>query len=184
MGRPSNLSEAKWEELGRRLLNGEKAADLAREYKVSRSAISKRFSKQTETVKDVAQQIVSAEEALARLPVSQQINAVNLAQQLRSISRHLASAASYGAATAHRLTALANSEVQKIDDVEPLKSIESLKGVAALSKLANESATIGMNLLAANKERVKQLGDTDPEDVPMPTDPMEAAQAYQKLMGG
>lgn len=75
-------------------------------------------------------------------------------QQLRSISHHLASAASYGAATAHRLTALANSEVQKIDDVEPLKSIESLKGVSALSKLANESATTGMSLLAANMKRL------------------------------
>jgi len=184
MGRPSNLSEAKWEELGRRLINGEKAADLAREYKVSRSAISKRFSKQTETVKDVAQQIVSAEEALARLPVSQQLNAINLAQQLRSISQHLASAASYGAATAHRLTALANSEVQKIDDAQPLKSIENLKGVAALSKLANESASIGLNLLAANKERVKQMSEESPEDSPMPSDPIDAAMAYQKLMGG
>lgn len=184
MGRPSNLSEAKWEELGRRLINGEKAADLAREYRVSRSAISKRFSKQTETVKEVAHQIVSAEEALARLPVSQQINAVNLAQQLRSISQHLAVAATYGAATAHRLTALANSEVQKIDDAEPLKSFDSLKGVAALSKLANESAAIGLNLLAANKERVNQMSDEASDDAPMPTDPIDAAQAYMKLMGG
>ncbi|MDE2403063.1 MAG: helix-turn-helix domain-containing protein [Burkholderiales bacterium] len=184
MGRPSNLPESKWDELGRRLIAGEKAADLAREYKVSRSAVSKRFSKQTETVKDVAQQIVGAEEALAKLPVSQQINAINLAQQLRSISHHLASAANYGAATAHRLTALANSEVQKIDDANPLGSVENLKGVAALSKLANESAAIGLNLLAANKDRAKQMVDAEVNDATIPADPIEAAQAYQSLMGG
>lgn len=164
MGRPSNLSDAKWAELEKRLLAGEKAADLAKVYKVSRSAISKRFSKPIEAVKTVANQLVSAEEALARLPISQQINALNLAASLRSISTHLASAANLGAATAHRLSALANSEVQKIDDAEPLRSIENLKGVAALTKMANDSATIGMNLLAANKETVKSINEAPPED--------------------
>lgn len=164
MGRPSNLSDAKWAELEKRLLAGEKAADLAKVYKVSRSAISKRFSKPIEAVKTVANQLVSAEEALARLPISQQINALNLAASLRSISTHLASAANLGAATAHRLSALANSEVQKIDDAEPLKSIENLKGVAALTKMANDSATIGMNLLAANKETVKSINEQPPEE--------------------
>jgi len=157
MGRPSNLSDAKWAELEKRLLDGEKAADLAKEYKVSRSAISKRFSKQHEEVKSVATQIVSAEEALMRLPVSQQVTAINLASQLRSISQHLASAANYGAATAHRLTALANAEVQKVDDANPLQSLESLRGVATLTKLANDSASIGLNLISANKDRIKQL---------------------------
>lgn len=163
MGRPSSLSDAKWAELEKRLLAGEKAADLAKAYKVSRSAISKRFSKPHEAVKDVANQIVSAEEALARLPINQQINAINLATQLRSISTHLASAANLGAATAHRLSALANSEVQKLDDANPLTNVENLKGVAVLTKMANDSATIGMNLLAANKETVKSINEQPPE---------------------
>lgn len=186
MGRPSNLSEAKWSELEKRLLSGEKAADLAREYKVSRSAISKRFSKQHETVKDVAHQLVTAEEALSRLPLSQQLNAINLAASLRSISTHLASAANFGAATAHRLSALANSEVEKVGDANPLASVESLKGVSVLTKLANDSANIALNLLAANKDKVKQVNDEAEaaEVAAMPADPTDAAQAYLKVMGG
>lgn len=57
--------------------------------------------------------------------------------------------------TAHRLQALANSEVQKVDDAEPLASLEALRGVQVLTKLANESAQTGLNLLTANKKTVE-----------------------------
>lgn len=156
MGRPSKLTANQWEELGKRLVAGEKAADLSREYKVSKTAISARFSKRIETVKTVANQLVGAEIALRALPVSEQVQALNLADELRAISMHSASAAKYGMATAHRLSALAHSEVAKVDDADPLASMEALRGVAALTKIANDSAHIGLNLLAANKDAAKQ----------------------------
>ena len=162
MARPSKLKPEQWTEIIKRLLAGEKAADLAREYGVSKTAISARVSKRTETIQTVAHQVVAAERALSELPISEQLLAVNLASKLRAISDNLASAAQYGAQTAHRLSALANSEVSKVDDAEPLKSIESLKGVAALTKLANDSASIALNLLAANKETVKELNVNGP----------------------
>ena len=39
MGRPSKLTEKQWAEIGRRLLAGEKAASLAREFKITEGAI-------------------------------------------------------------------------------------------------------------------------------------------------
>jgi hypothetical protein len=95
--------------------------------------------------------------ALKALPISAQISAHNLADRLKSISAHLAGAADYGASTAHRLAGIANAQVAKIDDADPLgpESLESLKGISALTKLANESSTIAINLLSANKEMVK-----------------------------
>ncbi len=71
---------------------------------------------------------------------------------------HLAGAAKFGAATAHRLSGIAHNKVQEIDDAAPLdaKSLDALKGVAVLTKLANESSQIGVNLLAANKEMIKE----------------------------
>lgn len=163
MARPSKLSDKQWDELQRRVLAGEKPADLAREYGVSKTAISVRVSKRVEGVKAVANQIVDAEQALQRLPISEQLQAVSLAAKLRAISDNLASAAMHGAATAHRLTALANTEVAKVDDADPLsaKSLEAMKGVAALTRLANESSTIALNLVAANKERVKSLDEPE-----------------------
>lgn len=164
MGRPSNLTDAKWDELKRRLLAGEKAADLAREYKVSKSAISARVSKRIETVKAVANQALAAEQALKSLPISDQLLAVSLMDNLRSISMHLAGAAKYGAATAHRLSGIAHAEVQKIDDATPLnpESIEALKGVSALTRLANDASIIGRDLLAANKDMARKGEGDDP----------------------
>lgn len=167
MGRPSKLSDAQWERIAERLSRGEKAADLAREYKVSPATISNRVSKsakeRTGRVETVANQLVTAEQALKALSVSEQAQALELKTRLLAISRHIAAAAENGSAVAHRLSALAASTVQKIDDAEPLETVRELKTVSALLRVANEAAHIPMNLLAANKDTAKNL---DKPDVP------------------
>jgi hypothetical protein len=165
MARPPKLTPAQWAEVERRALQGESASALGREFGVSESAIRKRvsagrgISEQSTKVREVAEKLADAENALRALPAAQRPVAIDLAEKLRSISASLASAAELGARTAHRLQALANSEVSKVDDAEPMTSLENLKGVSALTKLANDSASIALNLLAANKETVKRLND-------------------------
>jgi hypothetical protein len=149
-GRPSKLTPQQWEEVGKRLAAGEQSAKLAREFGVSKSTLSGRFSAFPH------QQVRKLGEELAALPVQAQNAAVSLADELRSVSRHLAAAARYGSATAHRLTALAHSEVQKIDDADPMSSVEALKGIHTFTRLANDAANIGMGLLAANKDMTKK----------------------------
>jgi hypothetical protein len=163
MGRKSKLTERQWEAIGKRLLEGEKARALAREFGVSEATIRGRFSAQVAEIKTVANQIVATESALKALPISAQIAAHDLAAQLRSISGHLA-----GAATAHRLSGIAHAKVQEIDDAKPLdsESIESLKGVSILTEMANKASVIGLNLLSANKEMVK-AGMQDAEVQPV-----------------
>jgi len=158
VGRKSKLTDAQWAEVERRLLAGEKRDHLAREFKVSGPAITQRCGKRLVTVKAVANQLVSAEVSLRKLPIADQVQALNLADELRSISTHLAGAARYGAATAHRLAGIANGKVAEVDDAAPLtaEGVEALKGVAVLTKLANDSAVIGLNLLAANKDSAKR----------------------------
>lgn len=159
MGRKSKLTDAQWAEVVQRMLEGEAVRALAREFNISEAAIRERKTSQCEEIKSVANQIVSAEKALSALPISAQLTAQNLAAKLRAISENLASAAMHGAATAHRLSALANAEVAKVDDAQPLapQSMEAMRGVAALTKLANDSSSIALNLLAANKETVTKL---------------------------
>lgn len=163
MGRPSKLTEKQWLVIAERMAAGESVRSLAREFKVSESTIRERLSAQTEKVKKVANQILATERELKSLPISAQITAHNLADQLRSISSHLASAANYGAATAHRLSGIANGKVSQIDDDKPMDeaSVESLKGIAVLTKLANASAEIGINLLRANKEAIDNMNKGD-----------------------
>ncbi len=156
MSRPPALTPEQQEEVRRRLAAGEGVRALAREFKVGDATI-RRLSAHSAQVRKVAETIVVAQTALAALPVAQQHQALSLADKLRSISDNLAAAAMHGAATAHRLNALANAEVAKVDDATPLQSLEALKGVGVLSKLANESAAVALNLLAANKPTVEKL---------------------------
>lgn len=161
MGRPSKLTEKQWLSIAQRMASGESVRSLAREFKVSESTIRERLSAQTEKVKSVANQILATERELKSLPISAQITAHNLADQLRSISSHLASAANYGAATAHRLSGIAHNKVSEIDDASPLDetSLESLKGIAVLTRMANASSEIGLNLLRANKESIDAMNN-------------------------
>ncbi len=161
MGTKPKLTEKKWEEIGKRLLSGETGRSLAREFGVSEAAIRKRFGAQVKQIKDVANQIVATEKAFKSLPISSQISARTLADELLDISTHLAGAARLGAATAHRLSGIANGKVSEIDDGKPLdeSSMGSLKSIAALTKIANSSAEIGINLLRANKEVVAEMNN-------------------------
>ena len=67
---------------------------------------------------------------------------------------HLAGAARYGAATAHRLSGIAHNKAGEIDDAEPLddKSRLALGDIAVLTRMANGAAEIGMSLLKASKD--------------------------------
>jgi hypothetical protein len=159
MGRKSALTEKQWQEIEQRLVKGDPCRALAREYGVSEAAIRKRFGTHAKQIKAVANQLATAEVAFAALPISAQISARTLADELKEISTHLAGAARYGAATAHRLSGIAHNKAAEIDDAKPLdaESLESLKGIAVLTKMANESSEIGVNLLRANKEAIDDL---------------------------
>jgi hypothetical protein len=170
MARPSKLSPAQWREVERRSAEGEGARALAKEFGVDEAAIRRRVNPQTPQVRKVAAKLAEVQTELAALPLAQQYNAISLADKLRNISVSLAAAAECGAATAHRLAALANGEVQKINDAEIMKpeSLEAMRGVAALTKLSNEAASTGLNLLSANKETVTKINNPQDAEVLAP----------------
>ena len=149
MGRPSKLTDKQWGEIGRRLTNGEGVNELAREYKVNKAAISRRFSQQTEMLRNLANTIVTADRTLESLPVAQQSCVMNLVDQLKGIQNDYAKAAGAGAKTAAHLAGIAQRKAEKLgDDVET----EALRPIAALAETANKSAAMASNLIAANKQ--------------------------------
>ena len=151
MGRPSKLSADQWATVERRLNAGESAASLSREYGVSEATLSQRFSKVSKDVRNAASLIAAGQNALAMLPVAQQYQAMSLADKLRNISNSLAHAAENGAATAHRLSAIANNQAQLVDDQDPMANQAQIQAIAALTKVANEAASLGLGLVNANK---------------------------------
>lgn len=157
MPRLPKLSPDQLADIERRSLLGESVRALAREYGVGESAIRQRLGTQTAKtahaaqVRSIAHQIADSRLALQTLTPVQQQAALTLADQLAAVSRSLASAAANGAATAHRMAALANAQAQRIDDAAPLADPEVLRGVAALTAIANSASTIPLGLLAANR---------------------------------
>jgi hypothetical protein len=172
MARKSPLTEKQWAEIERRLLAGEKAAALANEFGINRSAISRRFSQQIATVKNVANQLFEADVALKSLPVAQQNQALTVLDDLKAISAHLGGAGKYGAMTAHRLNGIANMQLDKIDESElhdpESASFQIVKTVAGLTEVANKAAQTGINLLNANKDQIAKANEESIK--PVPTD--------------
>lgn len=169
MGRKSSLTPEQWAEVERRhLVDGESINSLAEEFGINESSIRRKIkpnkAEQPKTAKPLrvlAQEKVDADKAVRRiaeqiseLPIARQQIVSDLARKLSNISEHLASAAEFGAATAHRLSGIAHAKVSEIDDATPLdpQGIETLKGIAVLTRMANESSEIGLNLLRANKD--------------------------------
>lgn len=170
MGRPSKLTEKQWLDIAERMASGEESVRaLAREFKVSESTIRERLSAQTERVKAVANQILATERNLKALPISAQITAHNLADQLRAMTSHVAGAAAFGASTAHRLAGIANAQVAKIDDADPMESQEVMQAISALTKISNDAMVPALALIKANQSAVK---DDEParqqQDPPSP----------------
>lgn len=161
MGRRSNLTDKQWEGILVRIIKGEKAADLAKEYNVSKSAVSMHISKRAESIKTVAKQVVEADAAFSALPMFEKIETLSLIDELKAISLHMAGAAKFQSMTSHRLSKMANDQVDKIDEINPRNSEDILQGISALTRIANDASQIPLGLLNANKEMIKDTYKKD-----------------------
>lgn len=175
MARPSKLTEQQWDAIHRRFLSGETARSLGREYGVSEAAIRKKYganqklSEQSTQVRNVAEKLAVANQALAELPPVQRPVAVSLAEKLQNISNSLAAAAELGANTSQRLAQIANKTASSIPEESDLGEdhMDKLKGVAVLTRMANDAGSMGLGLLNANKERLKPEGPDMTELAPV-----------------
>ena len=157
MARPSKLTPEQWRSVEERFHNGESASALAREFGVDEAAIRRRFRRDSPKVREAAELLAEAQSAIAALPIHQRPIAIGLAEKLRGISDNLASAAHYGAATAHRLAGIANAQVERVSDSDPMESQETLQAISALTKMSNEASTLGVALLNANREAANKI---------------------------
>lgn len=178
MGRKSSLTPEQWSEIERRhLVDGESINSLAAEFKVNESSIRRKIKPGKATSPSgksplhvLAEEKVRAEaEAkrvtaqIASLPQAQQLIVSDLARKLSNISEHIGSAAEISAASAHRLSMLANQALEKVDEVNPLSTATELKTFEALQKMANGASEIPMNLLKANRDTIEDMNRRDTE---------------------
>ena len=86
------------------------------------------------------------------------------ADDLHAMNMHMAGAGKFNSATAHRLSGIANAQVCKIDDSNPLASHDALQAISVLTKLSNEAGIIPLGLIKANSELMKDAARTDALD--------------------
>lgn len=75
----------------------------------------------------------------------------------------MVSAAEYGVATSHRLAQIANSQTEKIDEVNPETSIDTIRTIAALTRTANDAAGLAISLAKTSADRNGGAPEPDEE---------------------
>lgn len=167
MARPSKLTENQWAEIEKRMLKGEKASALAKEFKIDRAAITRRISPSVTNIKVVANQLLDADVALKSLTIPQQIATITLFDELKAMSANLASAGKLGAINANRLSELAHEQISSINNesIANGTGFIALKTAQGLTEMANEASKIPLGLLNANKEQVQRINEPEAETV-------------------
>lgn len=191
MGRPSKLTEKQWDEIERRMLAGETASSLAREYKVTEGAIRNRKRATVETMKTVSNQIVAVEKALKQMPLTTRDNTRNYAARLLAIGDTYYDVTEMATATAYKLHTIANIASGKIDEVDPFTSEgqDLLKGIAFAVKAGNDALNPANTLLKANEDRVIQevsrgeVIENEPTNIGQ-MQVLDAAKAYSDFVSG
>lgn len=180
MGRKSAFTPEQWAAIEHRhIVDGVSLCALAKEYGVNESSLRRRIGAKInaeESVKDELRDLaarkarsdIEAEKIsreVAELPVVRQMIVNDLARKLSSISNHVASSAEYMASTSHRLSGIANSLMDKVDDVEPEKSVDVLQKAAVLIRLSNDAAHIPLTLLKANQDVINAMNKPQEETI-------------------
>lgn len=154
-------------------MEGKKQREVARAFGLNEGTLRARYRKigNMPKVKEVAKMLADAESALEAMPVEQQLLTRNYAAKLRAISDSIGDSAAYGAETSRHLSKMANRMAMKVNGEDELTAQdgERLKNVNALTKMANESASLAMGLLSANREAIKRMetGDSMPTVIPI-----------------
>ena len=155
------LTPLQWTNIHTRIRMGEKKADLAREYGITRQAINQKFAGVVEEspIETAAAKIVMAHEyaneELQKMTPKTQKQAWDMAKALMSISESLTEGALQGAINFRRLATMANEMTE--DMLERGGDSEMLAVISALSKTANEAAAPSLNLLNINRSTVDRL---------------------------
>ena len=153
LGRPPKLTDWQKAVIGRRLAAGESGRQLAKEYKVAEATIRLNFSAHTAAIQNIATRLATAELDMERLPPPARLSTRTFADQLKGMQESYMAGAAKGLRTADKLHTAAEDMVDLLD--RDKMGADDLRLVAALVQTANQAATMGTNLLNANKEATK-----------------------------
>lgn len=170
MGRKAKFTEAVWNEILHRAMT-EPVCALAREYGVAESSIRARVNKSAENaginserIKTIANQVADVREVVHSLTPLAQRQVMSMADEIERIRHPLSRAAAMNAQTASVLAGIAQKQINKVNQADPMDEPDILQGAAALLKLSNEASTLPTNMLRLYADAAKQ--DEDKSNTP------------------
>jgi hypothetical protein len=169
MGRKSKLTDQQWLDIERRLNNGEKQSDLAKEFGVDRSLINKRFSQQVEKIETLAKQVLTTECEIKQLNLFQQSLLVEKVNHLRMRDSFLEQGAHHSAFVFNKLSLAARHKAEKLNlDAEVIDEDE-ISSLMKLGMTANTFAKSPIEMKKSERETKDSTEKTIIEVVHSPT---------------
>lgn len=156
-GRPRAISDDTRSEILQRIANGDKPADLQREYGIAGPTFRRTFSSETSKIKTQAVALATVELEIERMPFSAQTSIRLLADNLKITSNNLAAIAAVGSKNALTLRQKAAKQVEQLGDDFRLDGVdrEGLKTIMALSQASNEELKPALDLVKTFKPETK-----------------------------
>jgi hypothetical protein len=137
----------------RRSIAGETAYRIGKEMGIPESTVRKNLGPKEEVIAATTT-IIKAERDLSALSIPAQMVAFDLLAGLRAISNNLTRAAVLGSENAARLHTIAKVQLDRATlDPENI-DIDTAREVGGFTRMANEAAALGMQLVNANKEQM------------------------------
>jgi transcriptional regulator with XRE-family HTH domain len=168
MARPPKLNDRQKEEIKAKRLRGITLVELAKEYNVSFALISSTVSERVSEMDKVARSIANAKLPLKDFNVSERASITTFAEELIEISTNISKTARHTSSVAAKYAEIASLQFDRID---PLKTLEentdSIRSVNAMVDGANKASHVSLNLIAANKETVKDMNSKQDDDIPV-----------------
>ena len=158
----TKLTRDQWNDIERRLLEGERGFALAKEYGVSEGTIRYRFPKKREELDNAVDAVIQARTAVAKLPKSLQLRVANLADVKMQIIDMQSRSALLAAQTAYKMTQVANTQADKIDEHAP--DLETARIVHGFLETAKVASYQPIELMKVAKDAQPDV--VDAEEVP------------------
>jgi len=161
-GRPRILSDRDKSEILRRLAQGDTPAlrrEICKEFKISRSRFYELFSGKAQKVREVATRLADVEREVESLPISEMISVRTLADQMKALGQSLVNTAVLNGETAQ---ILASRAARAAKELPQSATVEDLRLPGAYLEVTNKATSLGVTLLAANRE---PIGERSLEDL-------------------
>jgi len=168
----TKLTRDQWNDIERRLLEGERGFALAKEYGVSEGTIRYRFPKKREELDNAVDAVIQARTAVAKLPKSLQLRVASLADVKMQIIDMQSRSALLAAQTAYKMTQIANTQADKIDEHAP--DLDTARVVHGFLETAKVASFQPIELMKVAKDAQPDV--VDAEEVPK-IDPSKLSNA-------